>query len=334
LGSEEDSDTSAVVETVEGEPRYLQITGYPQRFQSPIELDGRIAAGVDSDGAAVHVERVLLLVSDVTGLIRRQQEARSVAAREEDEHQRARTGEPGDLERAYLSKIAEVERLRSQVGTLLRTDRSLVRANQELAEVNVVLRNATDEFLAGREEAEASAEEIKTLNEELQATNEELVTVNEELEATVEELHTANEDLSGRSRELQRLAASLEQQNEASETARAQLEAILLSMGDALLVVDRNGIPILTNAAYVRHFGSADARIIAEDEDGQPLPSEQQLSYLAISGAAFRLPFSLRAADGTRRWFEATGEPVHSGSIEHGGVITIRDITDRRLPHR
>jgi two-component system CheB/CheR fusion protein len=334
LGSEEDSDTSAVVDTVEGEPRHLQITGYPQRHPPPLGLDGRVAAGIESDGALPHVKRVLLLVSDVTEPVRRQQEARSLAAREEAEHQRARTGEAGNLERAYMGKIAEVEQLRAQVGTLLRTDRTLVRANQELAEVNLALRNATDEFLAGREEAEASAEEIKTLNEELQATNEELVTVNEELEATVEELHTANEDLNGRSRELQRLAASLEQQSEASEAARAQLEAILLSMGDALLVVDRNGIPILTNAAYVRLFGSADARIVAEDEKGQPLPPEQQLSYLAVGGGAFRLPFSLRAADGTRRWFEATGEPVHSGSIEHGGVITIRDITDRRLPHQ
>jgi two-component system CheB/CheR fusion protein len=335
----EDGNTSDTVETVGEEPRHLQINGYPQRLR-PLGLDGRVGddsddeSGDDYDGAPARVEQVLFLVHDVTGLVRRQQEARSVAAREQAEQQRARAGEPGDLERAYLAKIAEVERLRTQVGTLLRTNRALSQANQELAEANIGLRNTTDEFLAGREEAEATAEEIKTLNEELQATNEELVTVNEELEATVEELHTANEDLGGRSRELQRLAASLEQHSEASETARAQLEAILLSMGDALLVVDKNGVPMLTNAAYVGLFGSADAVIVAEDEEEQPLPPEQQPSYLAAHGAAFRVPFRVRAADGTRRWFEATGEPVLSGSIEHGGVITIRDITDRHLPHR
>lgn len=102
-------------------------------------------------------------------------------------------------------------------------------------------------------------------------------------------------------------------------------------MGDALLVVDRNGVPILTNAAYVWLFGSADAHVVAQDEEGQPLPPEQQSSYLAVRGAAFRLRFSLRASDGTRRWCEASGEPVHSGSVEHSGVITIRDITDLRL---
>jgi two-component system CheB/CheR fusion protein len=329
----EDGDSSAIVETVEGERRHLQISGYPQRHR-PLGLDGADAAGGDSDGTPARGQRVLLLVSDVTPMVRRQQEARSMAAREEAEQQRARTGERGDLERAYAGKIAEVERLREQVRTVSGTNHTLVQANQELAEANMELRHATDEFLAGREEAEASAEEVKTLNEELQATNEELVTVNEELEATVEELHTANEDLGGRSRELQRLAASLEQQSEASETARAQLEAILLSMGDALLVVDRNGVPILTNAAYVRLFGSADARVVAQDEEGQPLPPEQQPNYLAVRGAAFRLRFSLRASDGTRRWFEASGEPVHSGSVEHGGVITIRDITDLRLSQR
>ncbi len=331
----EDGDTSATVETVGGEPRHLQINGYPQR-QRPPSLDGRVGedTGDDSGGAPEPVERVLIVVNDVTRLIRRQQAATLQAAAEASELTRVQAGEPGELEQAYAGKIAEVERLQAQMGSLSRANRTLSRANQELAEANVELRSATDEILVGREEAEASAEEIKTLNEELQATNEELVTVNEELEATVEELHTANEDLDGRSRELQRLAASLGQQREASEAARAQLEAILLSMGDALLVVDRNSAPMLTNAAYVRLFGSADTYIVAENEEGQPLPPEQQPNYLAARGAAFRLQFSLRSAGGTRRWFEATGEPVHSGSIEHGGVITIRDISDRLPPHQ
>jgi two-component system, chemotaxis family, CheB/CheR fusion protein len=205
LGSE-DGDSSAIVETVEGERRHLQISGYPQRHH-PLGLDGEDATGGDWNGTPPLGQRVLLLVSDVTPMVRRQQAARSMAAREEAEHQLAQTGGRGDLERAYAGKIAEVERLRERVGTVSGTNRRLVQANQELAEANMELRHATDEFLAGREEAEASAEEIKTLNEELQATNEELVTVNEELEATVEELHTANEDLGVRSRELQRLAA-------------------------------------------------------------------------------------------------------------------------------
>ena len=328
----EDGDTIVTVETLQGEPRDLQITCYPQRQQRQHDLKTLPTSG--PEGTSERVERVLVLVSDVTRLVRKQRAAFTLTARAEAERQLAQTGEdePGDRERAHLAKTAEVDRLQAQMAAISLNNRALARANQELAEVNREMRSAADESLVGREEAEANAEEIKTLNEELQATNEELVTVNEELEATVEELHTANEDLGGRSRELQRLAASLEQQSGASEAARAQLEAILLSMGDALLVVDRNGVPILTNAAYVRLFGSEDARLVAEDEQGQPLPPEQQPNYLAVRGAAFRLQFTQRAVDGTRRWFEASGEPVYSGSIEHGGVITIRDITERHVP--
>ena len=73
----------------------------------------------------------------------------------------------------------------------------------------------------GHEEAEATAEEVKTLNEELQSTNEELVTLNEELEATVEELHTANEDLQARTSELTEVVASESEQRKAAEAARA-----------------------------------------------------------------------------------------------------------------
>src|SRR6185437_13161977 len=160
-------------------------------------------------------------------------------------------------------------------------------------------------------------------------TNEELVTVNEEMEATVEELHTANDDLAARSRELQQSAAMLEAQHQASEAERAQLEAILLSVGDALLVVDAHGERILTNAAYARMFGG-DGELVAEDAQGQPLPTDMQPQHQAAAGSPFTLAFMLTAADGTRRWFEATGQPVRHKGIE-GGVVSIRDITERRL---
>ena len=97
------------------------------------------------------------------------------------------------------------------------------------------------ELLISTEEVQAGSEEIKTLNEELQATNEELETLNEELEATVEELHTTNDDLQARGREVQSAAESLEAQRQISDGERERLEAILLSMGDALLVMNDEG---------------------------------------------------------------------------------------------
>src|SRR5687767_8161358 len=92
---------------------------------------------------------------------------------------------------------------------------------------------------ANRQLLEAN-DEVETLNEELQATNEEQETLNEELQATVEELNTTNDDLQARSVELQELTAEL-------EAEREQLRSVLSSMSDAVLVLDKNGTPVLTN---------------------------------------------------------------------------------------
>ncbi len=311
--------TTVTIETTAGEGRRLQIACYPHR-------DGAEAA---SALGGAPVTQVMILVSDVTHLDAAQRAAFEAAAHERAARQHEQTQDLYDPEQAMLAQLVETERLRAQLQEVIAVNRTLVQANQEFATTNLNLQSANEDLLLGREETEASAEEIKTLNEELQATNEELVTVNEELEATVEELHTANEDLTARSRELQRLATSLENQRQTSDAARAQLEAILLSMSDALLVVDAHGARVLTNTAYVEMFGAENAPLVAEDATGQPLPITAQLHAQAATGAPFDLVFMLTAADGVRRWFEAHGQPIRSGEMARGGVVTIRDITER-----
>lgn len=102
-------------------------------------------------------------------------------------------------------------------------------------------------------------------------------------------------------------------------------------MADALFLVDATGALVLTNAAYVRMFGRADANVVAEDASGHPLSPEEQPQHRATAGVPFTLAFTLTAPDGTRRWFEASGQPVVSGDGRNGGVVTIRDITERSL---
>jgi two-component system CheB/CheR fusion protein len=50
-----------------------------------------------------------------------------------------------------------------------------------------------------------------------------------------------------------------------------------------------------------------------------------------LDGVPFDMHFALTFKDGVRRWFEATGQPIGSADAPHGGVVTIRDITERRL---
>lgn len=275
-----------------GEIHHLELACYPQKF------------GTDDET----VDAVLITTQDVTS------------------HVRERRG----LEEALTHQRAEAERLTTLVKRLAEANRQLLDANQELSTNNAELRGMNEEFLVANEESQAATEEIETLNEELQATNEELETLNEELQATVEELNTTNEDLQARAIELQEAVVSRETQRHESETERARLEAILSGIGDAVLVVDRTGNAILANARYTEIFRDQQAGFVAEDENGQPLPPERTPQQRAARGESFATEFTITAPDGSRRWFEATGRPI-AGERERGGVLSIRDITERSL---
>src|SRR2546422_2013759 len=62
----------------------------------------------------------------------------------------------------------------------------------------------------------------------------------------------------------------LEVERAHGEAQRTRLEAILGLMGDAVLVMDARGRPLLTNRAYAELFGP-DGVVLA-DEQGTPLP--------------------------------------------------------------
>ncbi|HLJ81266.1 MAG TPA: ATP-binding protein, partial [Ktedonobacterales bacterium] len=323
-------------ETIQGERRHLQIACYPYRNPAVTPAGGR---------PIPRATAVLVLVSDVSESVRRQQaaalaEARALVDQERAPSARRRSArEQSDSERSYQELQEQHERTAKELEQVLDANRTLLRANQEYAAITLELRGANEELVIGHEEAEATAEEVKTLNEELQATNEELVTLNEENEATVEELHTANDDIQARNVELQQMAETLEAQRQASEAARARSEAILTSMGDAVLMVDPAGAPLLTNDAYVEMFGGADAgggmgaTFAAQDEDGRPLPAAATPQRRAARGEIFTMEFTLPGKDGTRRYFEANGQPVLVNDAALGGVVAIRDITERSL-HR
>ena len=114
-----------------------------------------------------------------------------------------------------------------------------------------------------------------------------------------------------------------------SETERSRLAAILASMGDAVVAVDRNGAVALTNEAYDRLFAGVTAE--PRDARGKRLPRTRRPAARAARGDSFSMAFTLTAADGERRWFEATGGPIASSEGVLGGVVVIRDITDRSM---
>lgn len=190
--------------------------------------------------------------------------------------------------------------------------RALREANQLLSIENARRRGDNEGLLIANEEAQAAAEEIETLNEELE-------TLNEELQATVEELTTTNDELHARSLDLHDMSAT-------QETERRWLSAVLAGIGDAVLVVDRDGQSLLTNAAYRRVFGDGSVR--PEDESGVPLPPDASPERRSAVGEGFGMTFTAVDPDGLRRWFEAEGQPLQHDGVA-AGIVVIRDITDR-----
>jgi two-component system CheB/CheR fusion protein len=205
-----------------------------------------------------------------------------------------------------------------------------VTANRDLYATTSDLRSSNDELLVANEEAQAATEEVETLNEELQATNEELETLNEELQATIEELNTTNDDLEARTIELQDTAARLESARAASETERARLAAILESMGDAVVVVDRQARPLLANDAYTRLVGPA-SHTTMDDEQGRPIRGAASLEARAARGEEFETVVTRATKAGGRRWYEAVSCRVQSVTVPESTLLVVRDITDRSL---
>ncbi len=299
------------IETETGAMRHLQVMGFPHQFESE---DSVIAS-------------VLLLISDITAQVQAQQER--AAALLADTPQTAIMA--SQTTATVQQQNEEIERLTTQVQRLMAVNRELREANHEITATNLELHRANEEYLVNTEEVQAAAEEVETLNEELQATNEELETLNEELQATVEELNATNDDLEARSTELQDMVREREEQRRAAEAERTRLEAILVSMGDAVLVVNAAGQHVLSNAAYIQLFGDTQTATPFTDEQGRSLAHDAQPRQRAARGETFTTVYTLLAADGGRRWFEANGQPIIMNGVAQGGVVVIRDITDRSL---
>jgi two-component system CheB/CheR fusion protein len=101
-------------------------------------------------------------------------------------------------------------------------------------------------------------------------------------------------------------------------------------MVDAVLVVDRAGQTILANAAYEQLLGAPRAERALADSQDQPLSPDATPRRRAARGEAFEMQFTVSGLDGTRRWYEARGQPIQVVGAE-GGVVVIRDISERSV---
>ncbi len=125
-----------------------------------------------------------------------------------------------------------------QINPLTQMDQNVIGVNINLADVteSLALRNQVEKI---NQQLKETNEELKISNIQLQSTNEELETTNEEIQSSNEELETINEELQSTNNELQSVNEEVRLRTEEYNRVNNFLNAILLSLRGAIIVVNR-----------------------------------------------------------------------------------------------
>ncbi len=99
-------------------------------------------------------------------------------------------------------------------------------------------------------------------------------------------------------------------------------------MHDAVVALDAAGNEIVHNSAYERLRKND---VIMEDDQAPGTPAVGQLLDRAGRGESFTIQLRAVDGEGNRRWFEALSQPVQRNGRAEGGILVIRDITERSL---
>lgn len=130
------------------------------------------------------------------------------------------------------------------------------------------------------------------------------------------------------------------------EEIKTRDEAMLASIGDGLIAVDRAGNIMLANQAAVRLLGRSRGELIdrdvftifaLEEEDGRQLASKEHPIQQALRSSptttittAAGQPLYCRRPDGTRFPIAITAAPIEIRGEKIGAVIIFRDITEEQ----
>ncbi|TRX39721.1 CheR family methyltransferase [Flavobacterium restrictum] len=125
-------------------------------------------------------------------------------------------------------QIAEVEHdpIKADNNNAIAKDRRIKKLEEELTAARADMGSITHDQEAANEELQSLNEEIVSSNEELQSLNEELETSKEEIESTNEELTTSNQELHSRNQQIEELYS--------------YSEAIMATIHEPMLVLDKD----------------------------------------------------------------------------------------------
>ncbi|HTH56747.1 MAG TPA: chemotaxis protein CheB [Cyclobacteriaceae bacterium] len=117
-----------------------------------------------------------------------------------------------------------------------------------------VITRLKKELLETRADMRAFAKEQEVFNEELQNANEEVVSSNEELQSVNEELETSKEEIESTNEELITTNQELETRNELLNESYGYSEAIINTIHEPMLILDKDLRVKSANKSFYRNF--------------------------------------------------------------------------------
>lgn len=145
---------------------------------------------------------------------------------------------------------SEVDPKKAQQKSSIAKDRRIKKLEEELTCARADMGSITHDQEAANEELQSANEEIVSSNEELQSLNEELETSKEEIESTNEELTTSNQELHARIQQVEEL--------------NNYNEALLSTVHEPVLVLDKDMKIISANKSFYKAFQVNEAESVGK----------------------------------------------------------------------
>ncbi len=196
---------------------------------------------------------------------------------------------------------------------------------KELARTREDMRSITEDMEAGNEELQSANEELQSSNEEMQTLNEELETSKEELQSTNEELIIINQELLDKQEQL--------------NSARHYSEAIVSTLREPLIVLDRSLCIKTANASFYKKFNVEEKD--TENQYFYEIQHQQFDDVMLRSLLEKILPQKSRVVDfeiilqfpslGERHLLINARQIVNEKTAEQLILLAIEDVTERKV---
>jgi len=241
---------------------------------------------------------------------------------------------PNTIDPYYLVLFHEREPIRS----VLAAAEGKTPAKNTLDDKDLRIVQLEQELMQTHEDMSSIMEDQETINQDLQSHNEELLSSSEELQSLNEELETSKEELQSTNEELTVVNQEIVGLNGQLTEARDYAEAIVGTVREPMLVLDKKLRVKTANSSYYRAFqvkeSDTEGKLIYEVNDSQwDIPALRQLLEKILPEESTFTGFEIRhtfSAIGERIFLLNARELVKEDGLEKLILLAIEDVTEQR----